>query len=175
MNTIELEYHCFGPWILEITEENPMPPLFVPYYKETNNCLMLIKVPMNIDRSQAKPGMDLYNYIIGMYDNYVYLLERNEKEVIETKFSYSEIEGIENFSDLLLGKLTIYLKYRKVTINYSSVSEDISSQLLVTVKSEIHFIAFCHIFLLSFGNFVNLSSEIILSIAKSSINIIASN
>ena len=134
MNAIELEYHCFGPWILEITDENPMPPLFVPYYKETNNYLMLIKVPMNIDRSQAKPGMDLYRYVIGMYDNYFYLLERNEKEVSETKFSYSEIEGIENFSDLLIGKLTIYLKYRKVTINYSSVSGDIITKLIGIIR-----------------------------------------
>lgn len=136
MNAIELEYHCFGPWILEITEENPMPPLFVPYYKETNNCLMLIKVPRNIDRSQAKPGMDLYQYVIGMYDNYVYLLERNEKEVSETKFSYGEIDGIENLSDLLLGKLTIYLKYRKVKVNYSSVSEDIIIKLIRIIRDK---------------------------------------
>jgi len=134
MNASELEYHCFGPWILEIKEDYPMPPLFVPYYKESNNYLMLIKVPRNTDRAHSLPGMDLYQYVIGMYDNYVYILERNGKTVLETKFLYGEIEGIENFTDLLLGRLTIYLKDRKVKVNYSSVSEDIIINLIKIIR-----------------------------------------
>ena len=80
------EYDAFGPWIYKITEKNPMPALFFPYYKENNNYLMLIKIPRDIERRKAKPDMDLYDYVIGMYEEYGYILKRNGKEVEEVKF-----------------------------------------------------------------------------------------
>lgn len=136
MNAIELEYHCFGPWILEVTDENPLPPIFVPYYKESNDYLMLIKVPSNIERTHAKPGMDLYNYVIGMYDNYVYILERDGRTVNELKFAYGEIEGIESLTDLLLGRLTIYMKDRILKIHYNSVSDNIITNLIKIIRDK---------------------------------------
>ena len=129
------EYDAFGPWIYKITEKNPMPSLFFLYYKENNNYLMLIKIPRDIERRKAKPDMDLYDYVIGMYENYGYILKRNGKEVEEVKFYYYEVESIENYRSLLLGKLTIHLKNSTIIIPYNAVSIEIIFELLKIIRN----------------------------------------
>lgn len=129
------EYDAFGPWIYKITEKNPMPSLFFPYYKENNNYLMLIKVPRDIERRKAKPDMDLYDYVIGMYEDYGYILKRNGKEVEEIKFYYYEVESVENYRSLLLGKLTIHLQSNTIIIPYNAVSIEIIFELVKVIRS----------------------------------------
>ena len=134
VNYLDSEYNAFGPWIFEVTDINPMPPLFVPYYKEGQSCLMMIKVPRNINRRDAKPGMDLYDYVIGMYEKYVYILKRKDKEVEETKFYYDEVDSIENYKDMLLGRLTIHLNNYTTIVPYNAVSGDIIFQLVKIIR-----------------------------------------
>ena len=129
------EYDAFGPWIYKITEKNPMPALFFPYYKENNNYLMLIKIPRDIERRKAKPDMDLYDYVIGMYEEYGYILKRNGKEVEEVKFYYYEVESIENYRSLLLGKLTIHLQNSTIIIPYNAVSIEIIFELVKIIRN----------------------------------------
>jgi hypothetical protein len=128
------EYNAFGPWIIEITDQYPLPPLFIPYYKEDGIDLMRIKIPRNIERRNANPDMDLYDYVIGLYENRIYILERLENDVKETKILYDEIEGLENFVDFLSGKLTIFLNDRKVIIPYNAVSEQIINSMIKIIR-----------------------------------------
>ena len=130
------EYDAFGPWIYKITEKNPMPSLFFPYYKENNNYLILIKIPRDIERRKAKPDMDLYDYVIGMYEDYGYILKRNGKEVEEVKFYYYEVESIENYRSLLLGKLTINLQNSTIIIPYNAVSIEIIFELVKIIRNK---------------------------------------
>ena len=134
LNYLDPEYHSFGPWIFEIGFDYPMPPIFVPYYKEQENCLLLIKVPRNIERKDARPGMDLYDYVIGMYGTYGYILRRKDKEIEEIKFSYDQVVSIENYRDLLLGLLTIHLPNDDIIIRYNTVSEDIILKLVKIIR-----------------------------------------
>ncbi|HEX2945653.1 MAG TPA: hypothetical protein VHT96_06835 [Clostridia bacterium] len=128
------EYNAFGPWIIEITDQYPLPPLFIPYYKEDGIDLMRIKIPRNIERRNANPDMDLYDYVIGLYENNIYILERLENDVKETKILYDEIEGLENFVDFLSGKFTIFLNDRKVIIPYNAVSEQIINSMIRIIR-----------------------------------------
>lgn len=54
--------------------------------------------------------MDLYDYVIGMYEDYGCILKRNEDKVEEISFYYNEVKSIENHRSLLLGNLSIHLK-----------------------------------------------------------------
>lgn len=128
------EYDAFGPWVYEVNEDHPMPPLFVPYYKEDGNCLMVIKIPRNIERSNARPDMDLYDYVIGLYKDYIYILKRVGKNVEESRAFYSDIEGIEDYNLLLKGKLTIYLNNNKIVIPYNTVSSGIILKLIGIIR-----------------------------------------
>jgi uncharacterized protein len=131
---VDQEYNSFGPWIYEVNDNYPMPPLFVPYYKVDKNYLMLVKIPRNIERRDAKPGMDLYDYVIGLYGDYIYILKRAEKLVKEFKVFYKEVECINNFIDLLFGCLTIKLRDNEIIIPYNAVSEDVIMRLIKTIR-----------------------------------------
>ena len=128
------EYDAFGPWIYEVNEEHLMPSLFVSYYKEDSNYLMRVKIPRNIERKEANPDMDLYDYVIGMYEDHIYILKRNNKYVEEIRTFYSEIEGIEDLRELLKGTLTIYLKNNKIVIHFSTVSGDVIMKLTRIIR-----------------------------------------
>ena len=60
------EYDRFGPWIYEISEEDPVPPLFIDHIPTDKIPLMSIKIPRKIDRSEARPGWNLYDYVMNM-------------------------------------------------------------------------------------------------------------
>ncbi|RKX93863.1 MAG: hypothetical protein DRP59_01775 [Spirochaetes bacterium] len=62
MNT--LEYDRFGPCIVEISEEDPFPPLFLPYLKGDESSLFSIKIPRREERRNLEPGMNLYDYVL---------------------------------------------------------------------------------------------------------------
>ena len=128
------EYDAFGPWIIEITDKYPLPPLFIPYYKEDDFDLMRVKIPRYIDRCDANPDTDLYDYVIGLYQNSIYILERLENDVKETKILYDEIEGLENYVDILSGKFTIFLNDRKIIIPYNAVSKQIINRMIRIIR-----------------------------------------
>jgi hypothetical protein len=129
------EYDAFGPWIYEVSEEHPLPPLFVPFYKEDGNFLMRIKIPRNIERKNAKPGMDLYDYVIGLYEDHIYILKREDKQVEERSVYFDEINGIEALSRLLAGTLTIYLTDGKIEIPYNLVSNNVVMKLVGLIRN----------------------------------------
>lgn len=134
MNNYDSEYHAFGPWIIEINQKYPLPPLFVPYYKEADDHLLLIKIPRNIDRKDAKPGMHLYDYVIGLYEDFLYILERKDTMVVAAKLTYDEIAGMNDFNNLLLGELTLYLTDRVIKIRYNTVSHDLITKLITIIR-----------------------------------------
>lgn len=131
---VDQEFISFGPWIYEVNDDYPMPPLFFPYYKEDKNYLMLVKIPRNIERRDAKPGMDLYDYVIGLYGDYIYILKRAEKLVEEFKVFYKDVECINNYIDLLIGSLSIKLRDNEIIIPYNAVSEDVIMRLIKTIR-----------------------------------------
>jgi len=57
------EYNRFGPWVIEISEEDPPSPFFIPYLSRTEPALLSIKIPRKIDRRSAQAGMNLYDYL----------------------------------------------------------------------------------------------------------------
>ncbi len=128
------EYDAFGPWILEITEKYPLPPLFIPHYRDEGDSLMRVKIPRNIERRNASADMDLYDYVVGLYGNRAYILERVGSGVKETTIPYSEIEGMENFVDLLSGTLSIFFGGKTFAIPYNAVSEPIVNSMMKIIR-----------------------------------------
>lgn len=128
------EYNAFGPWIIEISEEYPMPPLFVNYYREDKTPLMLIKVPRKIQRADATPDMNLYDYVIGAFDEYLYILKRVGDSVEERRVPYDGVIAIKNVISLLKGQLLLYMSDKTVTVDYNTVSEPIMMRLVNIIR-----------------------------------------
>lgn len=129
------EYDAFGPWIYELNDIRQLPPLFSSHYRDTNRPLMILKVPRNIERRSAVQGMNLYDYAIGMYETYIYVLERKDNSVVETKILYNEVCMIENFTDLLFGRLTLLTTSGKLEILYNTSSGECIAKVVNLIRA----------------------------------------
>jgi len=132
------EYDRFGPWILEISEADPLPPLFVPAMTRTEEPLFCIKIPRPMDRRDLSPGMNMYDYVVALYDDDFLVLERVEAEVIQLIFSYRDILAIRHSEDLLDGNLHIYLAKKSYNIPYSTVSAVLVEKLTELIRDRYH-------------------------------------
>lgn len=129
------EYDAFGQWIFEINDEYTMPPLFVKYYQEKETPLMLIKIPRKIDRRDATPDMNLYDYVIGAFESYLYILKRVEDSVEERRILYDSVVAIKNTAALLRGQVHLFLKGETIIIDYNTASEDKIFKLINIIRA----------------------------------------
>ena len=68
------EYKAFGPWVYEITDKYPMPRIFAPFFEEDDDAVMKIKIPREIEHRNAAPGMELYDFVIALYEDQLRVL-----------------------------------------------------------------------------------------------------
>mgnify|MGYP005758911667 CR=1 FL=1 len=131
------EIAAFGPWIYEVCEKYPVPSLFEPYVsEEMYQAEMLIKIPRNIERKEAKPWMNLYDYLIAVCKTKLYVLERVDDQVKEYSIPYADILGIQIFNDLLIGEMVLFTSGRIFRIPYNAVSAEIMNHFLALVREK---------------------------------------
>ncbi len=99
---------------------------------------MLFKVPRNIERRNASPNMDLYDYLIGAYDAYLHILKRNGKSVTEEKIYYSDIYAIKDMHALLKGELILFVSSGITNIIYNTVSEEVILKLINVIENKLN-------------------------------------
>ena len=97
------EYDRFGPWIIEISPDDPAPPLFVPFLDRTEEPRLSLKVPRQIERRRAHPGMDLYDYVVNLYEEDMLILMRVGPEVEARALRYRDIGSLRVREDLCAG------------------------------------------------------------------------
>ena len=51
----DAEYDRFGPWVVEIGDEDPPPPLFLPHLTRTEQALLSVKIPRKVARRRGTP------------------------------------------------------------------------------------------------------------------------
>jgi len=122
MTERNLEYDRFGPWVTEISDEDPTPPLFVPYITRPGPALLSIKIPRKIERRQAHAGMDLYDFMVSFYEDDIVILQRVEHEVQPEVVRYSDVQLLRLSEDLLRGNLHLGLTGRSFDLPYNTVS-----------------------------------------------------
>ena len=136
MERLEKEYREFGPWILEIKSDDDVPDLFRKNYAYNNSVEIAIKIPIPLDRRQAKKGMDFYKSIVSFNKDEVSVFRKNRKEITSEHFSYDKIKAVKNMVDLLEAVMTIYSDGKIHTIKYNSVSEELMNKVLYTLRKK---------------------------------------
>lgn len=131
----DTEYDRFGPWILKITDRDPLPPLFIPHIAKMDNALLSIKIPRKIDRRDAAPGWNLYDYVINMYDTDFDIFKREEKNVTSQSFKYTDVVCLRHKEILLHGELLLMTRSSTYSFNYNTVSSDIIKQLIAIIRA----------------------------------------
>ena len=134
MNQRDPEYDRFGPWVVEIGDEDPAPPLFVPHLTRTEAPLLSLKIPRKISRREAHPGMDLYDYLVSLYEEDLVVLERVEREVSAHTIRYLDIKYLSLREELLRGNVHLGITGGHYDLPFNTVSGDIMRRLVDIVR-----------------------------------------
>ena len=133
------EYDAFGPWIYIIKNRDSIPPLFRQYEKELAGNLLAFKVPRNIERRDANPGMNLYDAVVAVFSERILILERINRNKTDTAKAGSipmgEIDSIKHHTCLLCGVLTICTADKPVILHYNTVSDNIIRDAVNLIRS----------------------------------------
>ena len=130
------EFDAFGPWVYEIGEEHDLPPLFHKYKHLQDSALMMFKIPRHIERRNANPDMHLYDAVIGVFENHVFLLYRFGDSVNEQRVNNKDLQTIEVTQALLSGKLKLYTDTRIFTISYNTVSQHVITKAINIIRAQ---------------------------------------
>lgn len=128
------EYDRFGPWVVEISEVGPLPCLFLPYLTREETPLLSIKIPRKIDRQNARPGMNLYDYVVNLYREDLLILQRVADDVRTDTFFYCEIQCLWYEYVLLRGNLRLVMPERVFDLPFNTVSEAIMRRLVTLIR-----------------------------------------
>jgi len=123
------EYNAFGPWAYEISDRYPLPRLFAPYFTADDKAVMKIKIPREIERRNAEPGMDLYDYVVALYEDRLLVLKREGDTVLEKQIPLKEFKGVRIYQNLLKGGYTIFSARGSISFPFNSVSLDLFQKL----------------------------------------------
>jgi hypothetical protein len=134
MNQRDPEYDRFGPWVIEVSDEDPPPPLFVPHLTRTEDPLLSIKIPRKISRREAHPGMDLYDYMVSLYEEDMVVLEREEREVKARTIRYRDVQHLSLRDELLRGTVHLGVPEEPYDLPFNTVSGDIMRRLVSLVR-----------------------------------------
>lgn len=128
------EYDRFGPWAVEISEDDPPPPLFLPYLTRAETPLLSVKIPRDIERRDANPDMHLYDYMVTLYAEDLVILQRVGERVREHIFLYHDIQYLRYDEDLLKGNLHLGLPGNAFDLPFSTVSSELMQRMVAQIR-----------------------------------------
>jgi len=134
MDAQKREYDRFGPWAVEISEEDPLPPLFEPYLRRAAPALLSVKVPRHIERRAARPGMDLYDYLVSLYEDDMLILHRVGHDVTSETCRYRDVRHLCMERCLLRGVIRLGLPGRSIELVYNTVSDRLMQRLANLIR-----------------------------------------
>lgn len=117
------ELDRFGPWVLEISSSDPPPRLFLPYLVGQDDPLLAIKVPRRIERRDARPGMDLYDYLVCLYSADLEVMRRDAHGVRRWTCAYRDIGYLSVTRTLLRGMLRLATPAGTCDVPFNTTSD----------------------------------------------------
>ncbi len=118
------EYDAFGPWIYEIDEEHEIPRFYRSYVDENDGAVFRLKVPKKIERRDANPDMNLYDYLFNVYEDRLEVMQIVGEDMKLHRIDFDKVSAVSAFRELLLGRLTIFFDNDSFTFEYNAVSQD---------------------------------------------------
>ena len=128
------EYDRFGPWVVEISDDDPVPPLFVSSITRSDPALLRVKIPRDIDRHATSPGADLYEAVVCLYEDDLVVHQRIGREVRTEACRYRDVQSLRVDHDLLLGRLQLSLPGHSFELRYSTVSSVLMTRLVELIR-----------------------------------------
>lgn len=137
MNALQKEYHGFGPWLIEIKEEEDIPQQFLSQKDRIMNAEYCFKVPVKVDRHRLRPGMLMYSRVVCFNEETLLILEVKQENIISNEIEMSQICFISSSRELLDSHIIIGTHEKTIDIDYNSVSSDICNHLMKLLRDKV--------------------------------------
>ncbi len=124
------EYDRFGPWVFEISDDDPVPPIFQSFVDTSTPSILSFKVPRPIERRKASPGIDLYDYLIILREENFEILQRQGNEVKKRTADYKDILSIRCSQNLLRGTISLITGEKTYSFPFNTVSEELIDRMI---------------------------------------------
>lgn len=132
------EYDAFGPWVSPIGSVDEMPKRFRAAFDENAGAAFMFKIPVNAERRNLRPGMDLYCTVVAVHADRVVLLEWDGEEVESHIVSMDSIQAIRSHQNLLLAQLSLLVADgSSLCVEYNSVSSDLMDEVILFLQQHV--------------------------------------
>lgn len=132
------EYDAFGPWLDQVRSPIQMPRVFYRYYPEFRDARFLLKIPRNIDRAAARPGMDLYEAVFAVHEQGVSLLSHDGGRVTRQDATWSQVVACGTYTNLLLARWSLLLSNGSaIDVDHNSVGSTVMATVTDFVRTRI--------------------------------------
>lgn len=132
------EHEAFGPWIDRVRTFDDVPRLYRDAGIDPAAQRMVLKVPRNIDRRDAVPGMHLYDHLIAVGWETLTVLQRRGDSYEHLVVPLDQVAALESSVNLLDGRLRIHtVDGGSVAVGYNA-ADDTPVRELITLLREMY-------------------------------------
>lgn len=137
LNTMELEHHRFGPWLLEIKKSEDIPPQYASIETNILSAKYAFKVPIDKDRTDTMPGDLLYDMIVCINDSELLVYHHKDKTQSVQQIPLNDIKTITVTSDLLSNSIEVHSDTHTIKVPYNSISESIAIKAIELLRDNL--------------------------------------
>ncbi|MBN1646816.1 MAG: hypothetical protein JW874_02170 [Spirochaetales bacterium] len=131
------EYNAFGPWVYELNAEHHLPPQFEGHIVDADSALMIIKIPVHMERRDLRPGMLMYDQLVCVYNDRLYYAQYRGHRIESRTVGFDDIIALENSVSLLAGKFTVFTGSGTFSFEYNTVSLPVISRLAGLIRERV--------------------------------------
>ncbi|SFF87414.1 hypothetical protein SAMN05421541_12733 [Actinoplanes philippinensis] len=129
------EFDRFGPWIDEVRTFDEMPRLYRRAGLDPSAYRLVLKVPRDIERRNAHPGMHLYDYLIAVDEETLTVLTRRDDGYDTHRVAHDRIAAIADSVRLLSGLLTVHtVDGQRLTVRYNASANGPVRELMTLLR-----------------------------------------
>lgn len=136
MSTTETaEYAAFGPWVDDVVDAAGVPRLYRDHPIDFARTELVLKVPRNIARRDAHPGMDLYDALVVVDADRTTVLTRAGNTYTTRSVPHASLVAIVDSVHLLDGVLTLHVEQGEpLVLGYNGSSRAVMSRLIAVLR-----------------------------------------
>lgn len=146
MTTETAEYARFGPWVDEVTTPDDVPRLYRDHPLDLAAATLVLKVPRNIARRDARPDMDLYDHLLVLDAERLTVLSRtgtpDGRAAPTPRAPYDvrvvavdDVAAVHDAVSLLDGRLTIHPRHgAPLAVRYNGSSRQTVDRLVEALR-----------------------------------------
>lgn len=137
MVTDTREYDLFGPWVDEVRTEDEVPRLYRSHGLDLPAARLVLKVPRDIARRDARPDMDLYDHLVALEAESLTVLSRSSDDgrYDLRQVRYADVVAIEDVVTLLDARVRVHSRDgHVVTITYNGADRGNPGRLVEELR-----------------------------------------